>query len=45
MKSTVKERQANQGATRAAVIDIAEGVGEEVGETNLDSIGLHRASN
>lgn len=29
---------------QAAGVDIAQGVGKEVGETNLDSTGLHRAS-
>lgn len=45
MKSTVKGRQTDQGATQAAVVDIAQRAGEEVGETNLGNIVLHRVSN
>lgn len=43
MKSTVK-RKTDQGTTQAAGVDIAQGVGKEVVETNLGSTGLHRAS-
>lgn len=37
------ERKTDQRATQAADVDVAQGVGKEVGETNLDSTGLHKA--